>query len=595
MNARTCQLCGKPLSRFAVGSGGDFCSREHRNQYRLRLGMDRLMEANKVASLMRRRENAKQISAEFLLADCNIAPRSYPPARIPVQNPSMRGLKPTRAGLFAPRVPKRSDKAAKLGYVKVALAAQPRSLPLAMSGGRNVIPLAPRSHKLAVEIPQSRQAIVRDCILKPDAGPREFGILRHPPLRVHIGSENHKRYSITPVGAHSLKSSQRTHTLRNRPVEGKELRVSASAGFRLPEPVRPVIELAKPGPVAMPFSRRALEVAPPARKIEAGTRHAGRRITKPEMVYRPPTMGTATAAFLWPGAVPSAACDLRNADGVVRCSTLRWDAGDPLTPGFRPHEDGVGFSRSSASLIASRPGATGMESPRRLTLVAFEPQDNAFEYTPRALHGSLMGGVPFGAPPTPKQKAAAAAPAAIPPLEEHFANGWVNWVGGVQDWKLDIAGVRTGSLALFGPSIELDDYDLEFLARIDHHSINWVYRAHDFNEYFQGSIAVAPGGGFTFSRMTMAGGVASPAVTVPIRPPSAATPSPGGKTAITVRMRIRGSEFTLYLDGQAVDTWTDARFPVGGIGFVGTPEDRARLYWVRLTPTGIPTKENRKQ
>src|ERR1039458_6694974 len=82
MNARTCQLCGKPLSRFAVGSGGDFCSREHRNQYRLRLGMDRLMEANKVASLMRRRENAKQISAEFLLADCNSDPRSYPPVRI---------------------------------------------------------------------------------------------------------------------------------------------------------------------------------------------------------------------------------------------------------------------------------------------------------------------------------------------------------------------------------------------------------------------------------------------------------------------------------------------------------------------------------
>src|ERR1017187_2020743 len=595
MNARTCQLCGKPLSRFAVGSGGDFCSREHRNQYRLRLGMDRLMEADKVASLMRRRENAKQISTEFLLTDYNVAPRNYRPARIPVQNPSMDGCKPTPAGLFVPRGPNRSDKAAKLGHVKVALAAQPRSLGLAMSGGRSVTPPPLRSHKLPVEIPQSRQAVVRNRILKPDANPREFGILRHPPLRVHIGSENHKRYSITPVGAHSLKSSQRTHTLRNRPVEGKELRVSASAGFRLPEPVRPVIELAKPGPVAMPFSRRALEVAPPARKIEAGTRHAGRRITKPEMVYRPPTMGTATAAFLWPGAVPSAACDLRNADGVVRCSTLRWDAGDPLTPGFRPHEDGVGFSRSSASLIASRPGATGMESPRRLTLVAFEPQDNAFEYTPRALHGSLMGGGAFGAPPALKQKAAAAAPAAAPPLEEHFANGWTNWLGGMQDWKLDIAGVRTGSLALFGPSIELDDYDLEFLARIDHHSINWVYRAHDFNEYFQGSIAMAPGGGFTFSRTTVVGGVASPAVTLPIRPPSAATPSPGGKTAITVRMRLRGGEFTLYLDGQAVDTWSDARFPVGGIGFVGTPDDRARLYWVRLSPAGIPTKENRKQ
>src|SRR5208337_4586118 len=65
MNARTCLLCGKPLSRIWVGAGEDFCSREHRNQYRLRRGMDRLLEANKVAILIRRRELSKPISAEL--------------------------------------------------------------------------------------------------------------------------------------------------------------------------------------------------------------------------------------------------------------------------------------------------------------------------------------------------------------------------------------------------------------------------------------------------------------------------------------------------------------------------------------------------
>ena len=48
MAARTCMLCGKALSRIWAGNGEDFCSREHRNQYRLRRGMDRLLEANKV-------------------------------------------------------------------------------------------------------------------------------------------------------------------------------------------------------------------------------------------------------------------------------------------------------------------------------------------------------------------------------------------------------------------------------------------------------------------------------------------------------------------------------------------------------------------
>ena len=55
-------LCGKPLSRIRVGGGEELCCREHRTQYGLRRGMDRLQEANKVASLMRRRETPKPIS-----------------------------------------------------------------------------------------------------------------------------------------------------------------------------------------------------------------------------------------------------------------------------------------------------------------------------------------------------------------------------------------------------------------------------------------------------------------------------------------------------------------------------------------------------
>ena len=77
MSTRTCQLCGKPLSRIWVGAGGDFCSREHRNQYRLRLGMDRLQEANKVATLMRRRENPKPIQPGYVQSAFSPIPRGF--------------------------------------------------------------------------------------------------------------------------------------------------------------------------------------------------------------------------------------------------------------------------------------------------------------------------------------------------------------------------------------------------------------------------------------------------------------------------------------------------------------------------------------
>src|SRR4051794_9820752 len=80
MAARTCLLCGKPLSRFS-STGEDFCSREHRNQYRLRKGMDRLHEANKVASVIRRRESARQIPPEQLRAGGDVGPRAFLNAR----------------------------------------------------------------------------------------------------------------------------------------------------------------------------------------------------------------------------------------------------------------------------------------------------------------------------------------------------------------------------------------------------------------------------------------------------------------------------------------------------------------------------------
>src|SRR3982750_4964039 len=79
MSARTCLLCGKALSRIWAGNGEDFCSREHRNQYRLRRGMDRLLEANKVANVMRRREHPRQIPTASLRSTGPASQRGFGP------------------------------------------------------------------------------------------------------------------------------------------------------------------------------------------------------------------------------------------------------------------------------------------------------------------------------------------------------------------------------------------------------------------------------------------------------------------------------------------------------------------------------------
>src|SRR5437879_845520 len=77
MSVKTCQLCGKPLSRLRVGADPEFCSKEHRNQFKMRRGMDRLVEVNKVANLMRRRESPRQITFSSLMCQSAITPRGY--------------------------------------------------------------------------------------------------------------------------------------------------------------------------------------------------------------------------------------------------------------------------------------------------------------------------------------------------------------------------------------------------------------------------------------------------------------------------------------------------------------------------------------
>jgi hypothetical protein len=173
--------------------------------------------------------------------------------------------------------------------------------------------------------------------------------------------------------------------------------------------------------------------------------------------------------------------------------------------------------------------------------------------------------------------------------EENFDAGWDNWSGGTADWKVDIAGVRTGALALFTPSMDMIDYELEFLTRIDQKTVNWVVRAANPNEYCQCTLRAIPGGELEFSHSVMFEG--SPETPVVSATRLAAKP----KSALTIRTEIHGPNFSVTVNGSQIDTWTDSRLPMGGVGFLGTPDDRARLYWIRLSSTGSPGKEYRKR
>ena len=588
MNGRTCQLCGKALSRFSVGSGGDFCSREHRNQFRLRLGMDRLMEANKVANLMRRRENAKSIPTSQLARDFKPSPRSAPVVRMPVRPPKARPVPHLAAALESPVIASRAHAwRPTAGQTAAAMEAKVRSIDgQAFHSQTKRLCLPPRKDAFRTQIIAAGAVEPRQVCASIAQLRRQVTELRLNLRKTQIGGLGIQVRALH-LGAQNCQEPQPARRLTNHADRGCELRVSGGIGFRPATPrVRP-IEFARPKTQVRLDPTPPRKLAASWREMKSSTQSAGvvRFALRGPAGPIPPAHSNGVG-FRWPNTLLSASDTPRESSSVTRSCDIRWITPAPCPPELR-HTNGVVHLRPLKPPVPllSRPAPRGILSEHRLTLVAFQPQDAIFE-CPTALHGTLLSGAHFGTPPLRKVEMP------LPTLEEHFDAGLTNWTGGTHDWKVDVAGVRPGSLALYSPSMELSNYQVEFLTRTDLRGITWVFRASGLHEYYKATLAVAKGGGYEFRRCAVIGDLAEGSTTRQAPPASAAS---SGKTAVTVRMRVAGNDFTVSIDGQVIETWSDARLTTGGIGFVGAPEERARLYWVKVTPMGHTSKEYSKR
>ncbi len=511
-------LCGKPLSRIWVGAGEDFCSREHRNQYRLRKGMDRLQEANKVATLLRRREQPKPISS---------------------------ALQP---GTSDPRLPDSSSIRFQERGKSPAFPSTKWSPPARIPGARG-----------AAETRSSPPA---------EVPPRDYGILHVQSLqnsgapRVMLSKGSRQ---IDPPGADYLERTRRPQSIRVSGRHGSALRVSAGAGFRLPAKRGRHFPTPRHTFAAMRWPDRLMGRGVSSFNRPADSTIVRVKIPPPELPCRLSSVPILDSGMQWPEAI---APDRHLAD----CNGLTgrsWEAIWSKAEAAMPRPIAPGPQERAAAPLARLPQRLAYGSAaKQIALVPWTAPESPFGYS------------------APKQGAAERANGTgQSKMEEHFENGFQDWTGGVDDWCVDAAGVRTGSLALFRPSMDMRDYEMEFLARIENQSVTWVFRAANLNDYYIASIGTAPGGGYEFWRGTVTGGIQGSIEAVPLRN------SPKGKTAVTVRLRAAGKEFSVWVDGQRIGAWTESRFSSGGIGFIGAPDDRARIYWVRLSPVGSPGKE----
>src|ERR1035441_8171602 len=229
MSAKACLLCGKPLGRLRVGGDGEFCSREHRNQHRLRRGMDRLEEANKVTSLMRRRENPRHISAARLMCNSAQEQRGFLEPKALAAETEIAAYSPVLPGPAAPRVARGPDRykpprATRLPGPGVSRRADPSRLSI---GDRGTLPeVPPRRQKLLAKISQAPLVSLRCDTPAPSPVRRDYGMLRRGRIRVHLGNGSPAPGGLQPRRAPAFGYQTHPRSIKSYALEGNADRKS---------------------------------------------------------------------------------------------------------------------------------------------------------------------------------------------------------------------------------------------------------------------------------------------------------------------------------------------------------------------------------
>jgi hypothetical protein len=148
-------------------------------------------------------------------------------------------------------------------------------------------------------------------------------------------------------------------------------------------------------------------------------------------------------------------------------------------------------------------------------------------------------------------------------------------------WSYDAAGfVEPGPLAIFKPTLDLTDYRFEYLGEIDQRAMGFAFRAKNLDNYYAVKFVIVKPGPLPIVhilRYAVINGRQGPRVEKPL--PLTARADMFYRVAVDVR----GGDFTLTVQDQVVDFWSDNRLRQGGVGFFCDRGERARLRWVEVT------------
>jgi len=150
--------------------------------------------------------------------------------------------------------------------------------------------------------------------------------------------------------------------------------------------------------------------------------------------------------------------------------------------------------------------------------------------------------------------------------------------GWVTEWASDVVGSRRGrQLTLYRPSASLSDYHMQFAGQIESKALGWVFRVSDTNNYYGMKIENDKPGSVIYKRFAVVHGRQGEVTekTLPIQ----ARPD----TIYNVRLEASGPRFSVYIQGEAVDLWTDSNLKAGALGFMNETAESGRTNSVRFS------------
>jgi hypothetical protein len=152
--------------------------------------------------------------------------------------------------------------------------------------------------------------------------------------------------------------------------------------------------------------------------------------------------------------------------------------------------------------------------------------------------------------------------------------------GWVEGWGGDPSGMHAGrQITIYRPSLKLSDYRLEFQGTIDSKSLGWVFRAADPANYYAMKlmlVSTALPAKVALFKYLVANGKQTQVGRVPIDLPVQLD------AVFDIRVDVRGPQFTTYIAGQQVDSWTDDQLKIGGAGFLNEREERGKVKSVSI-------------